>query len=220
MAQLQCLSSIKERRRVPSTAAVAAQLEALSPPPRQRQIRADTLYDIEVIEEDGPRVKVHYIGYDSTYDEWKLKEEIALRAAKPTTDFHPFTELACQIKRKLHPSRHEDPGVRLQVPTTKEAQLGTPKGKVYTINAYEDLSPILGDKWHLRITNRNGDFSYVVLSTVQFHLTNPRCLMEYEPQTHSDGTVTFEPMYVEQCCTITFKFVRGDGNKHQFHSFV
>ena len=155
MAQLQCLSSIKDRRRrVPSAAAVAAQLEALSPPPRQRQIaRADMLYDIEVIEEDGPRVKVHYIGYDSTYDEWKPKEEIALRAAKRTTDFHPFTEFACQIKRKLNPSRHGDPGVRLQVPTSKEAfsqlaQCGTPKGKVYTINAYGDLSPILGDKWY------------------------------------------------------------------------
>ena len=31
---------------------------------------------MEVVEEAGERVKIHYIGYDDQFDEWQQKEEI------------------------------------------------------------------------------------------------------------------------------------------------
>jgi len=34
------------------------------------------LYPIEVVQTDGDRVKVHYIGYSDIYDEWKDKNEL------------------------------------------------------------------------------------------------------------------------------------------------
>ena len=34
------------------------------------------LYELEVLEEDDGRVKVHYLGYDSQYDEWRDRDDI------------------------------------------------------------------------------------------------------------------------------------------------
>ena len=36
---------------------------------------AQKLYSVEIIEREDDRVKVHYVGYSSKYDEWKDKSE-------------------------------------------------------------------------------------------------------------------------------------------------
>ena len=222
MAELQCLESIKKRTRRPTSHLYAE-------PHTQKQSTASrrkNLYDVEVIEEDGAKVKIHYIGYSTKYDEWKSRDEVILKKPRMATDFHPLTELACQIKKRLLPSRHQDPSIRIQVPGTREAftQLAAasiPKeGDKYTISSYADLEPILGEKWFLRIANKNRDFSYVILSTVEHHLTTPRSLLEYEPVRAEDGTISFEPVYLEQCYSIVFTFVRGDGNRKQLSDFL
>ena len=43
----------------------------------RQKSRDDDLYAIEVIEEDAGRVKVHYVGYEESKDEWLDKDEIA-----------------------------------------------------------------------------------------------------------------------------------------------
>ncbi len=42
------------------------------PLPRAERVRAreDDLYDVEVVEKDGDKVKVQYIGYSQKHDEW------------------------------------------------------------------------------------------------------------------------------------------------------
>ena len=37
------------------------------------------LYDIEVLEEEEYRIKIHYIGYGSRYDEWIRKSELCYK---------------------------------------------------------------------------------------------------------------------------------------------
>ena len=37
---------------------------------------SSVLYKLKVIERDGDRVKVRYIGYGSKYDEWKRKDDL------------------------------------------------------------------------------------------------------------------------------------------------
>ena len=51
-------------------------------------------------------------------------------------------------------------------------------------------------------------------------MITPRSLLEYEAKKSEDGTLSFEPVYIEQCYSIVFKFVRGDGNKHKLHDFL
>lgn len=226
MADLQCIEAVKNRTRAPSQNLIEAADQGAVTLPRKE--RKDKLYEIEIVAEDGPRVKVHYLGYESKYDEWKLKDEVVLKQPENSIcrDFHPLTELACQIKRKLHPSRHEDPDVRIQVPGTKESfsqleAIGKCKSNnKLTVSSYNDLVPLLGEKWFIRVTNRIGDFSYVVLPTVEFYLSTPRNLLEYDIKTNKDGTLSFEPMYMEQCYSIVFKFVRGDGNRQKLSEFL
>lgn len=52
------------------------------------------------------------------------------------------------------------------------------------------------------------DFSYAVLETVHLSM-NPKL----------DGAIHLEPVYVEQCFSITFMFVRGDGNCTDLNAF-
>jgi len=124
-------------------------------------------------------------------------------------DYNPFTELACQVKRKLAPSRHEDPAVRVQVPATNEmfqalTSQAKKDGRVYRIQEYS---------WHIRVVNQNGDFSYALLETIRFYLAASRPLIEYEPVFEDGAVKTFEPVFIEQCSSLVFSFVRCDGTK-------
>ena len=186
-------------------------------------MNSNTLYDIDILEEDGAQVKIHYKGYHHTFDEWRPKDQVVLKKPEiAPVDFHPITELACQTKKRLLPSRHEDPAVRIQVPGSEEAfeelaSTGQKKGSKYSISAFSDLTPILGDKWYLRIANRNGDFSHVILSTVEYYLAKPHTLTEYEALLSEDGTITFEPVYIEQCYSIVLYEVMA--TKINFYHF-
>lgn len=56
------------------------------------------LYDIEIVEEEQYRVKVHYVGYSSNYDEWIRKSEIKYKPVASTVPDHeelsPLTVLS------------------------------------------------------------------------------------------------------------------------------
>lgn len=131
------------------------------------------LYEIEVLKEKGSQVKVHYTGYGSEYDEWKEKSDVIFsKPAFPSDVEQPIpslTHLACVIKKRLLPSRSDDPEVRIQMPCDqasfnelKERGVcrsgGAGSGK-YTISSYQVLDDVFGEKWHYRIANLTGDFS-------------------------------------------------------------
>ena len=71
---------------------------------------------------------------------------------------------------------------------------------VYGICHYSDLYPILGDKWHLRVLNKQMDFCYAKLET---HLHCRQLLPDFIP----DQTQQF----VEGSYVLVFQFVRVDG---------
>ncbi len=51
----------------------------------------------------------------------------------------------------------------------------------FRIHEYKDLNPLLGKDWHWRGFNRNGDYCYVVLDTVEYYLYRRQPLKEYVP---------------------------------------
>lgn len=103
----------------------------------------------------------------------------------------------------------------------KDARGGVP---TYTIDHYSDLDELLGNQWHIRVLirvlNVNGDFSYVILGTVSFHLTRGRPLSEYEVVRNADGTYKFQEVFLEQNSYLVFNFVRGDGTKSDLHNYI
>ena len=140
-------------------------------------------------------------------------------------EYSPLTELACGIKKRLLPSRSDDPYVRIQVSLdaatlqvlkdrgTPRAGRGRGSSEVYIIAQYRDLNEILGDNWHFRVVNEAGDFSYAILESIAFHYCTSRPLLEYDVEKKDDGTLSLSPVYIEQSGSVVFTFVRGDGNR-------
>ena len=90
----------------------------------------------------------------------------------------------------------------------------------YTISKYSDLDELLGDHWYIRVVNINGDFSYAILATIRFYLTQPRPLLDFTFKQSSTGELELVPAYTEQQQAIVFTFVRGDGNKNKLKEFL
>lgn len=116
---LQCIAAIKNRSRVPSTKGLETAATSPSDFSHPTSKQRDKLYDVEIVEEKGSEVKVHYCGYSSKYDKWKPKVDVKT-IAPPfppcKEDFSPLTHLACCIKKGLVLSRSGDPEVHIQVP--------------------------------------------------------------------------------------------------------
>jgi len=97
---------------------------------------AGNLYEIEVLKEDY-RVKVHYVGYSSIYDERIRKSSIWYNLSHPvqaashlSDDGDVFSSLGSVVKQKLFPSWTEYPLVRIQLSCSKRNfQLIKGKGK-------------------------------------------------------------------------------------------
>ena len=91
-------------------------------------MKTNKLYPIEITEEVEERVKVHYIGYDTKYDEWRSRDEIVQPGSNDSSeksvpiqlDYRPFDfhkALAYSIKAALKCSmRGRDPDVRIELP--------------------------------------------------------------------------------------------------------
>ena len=50
------------------------------------------LYPVRIVEREAGRVKVHYEGYGTEYDEWKDEDEIELLDSTETTQHEVFEE--------------------------------------------------------------------------------------------------------------------------------
>ena len=78
---------------------------------------------MEVVERDGTRIKVHYVGYCDKYDELKEAEEVEVLDAEGEeskaelyTSFDLHRKLAFQIKVALDSRHRKDPDMRLDMP--------------------------------------------------------------------------------------------------------
>ena len=105
----------------------------------------------------------------------------------------------------MNSSRKDSPVIRIDIHVEYRDS--------YTITRYEDLNGILGKNWnwHFRGINGNGDFCYVILSTVEFYLYHQRPIKEYFPS--MSGEVQIEYRNVGDM--LVFSFVKEDyQNRH------
>ena len=207
-------AAVKSRtdRTPPLRARAGTALESSLPQAGRRRVKhANNLYDVEVVEEHDDRVKIHYTGYTDRFDQWISRSDVVYRPPCTPMDCEensPLYLLACNIKQKLWPSKTEDPLVKVYMPFSEEAfrALAT-QGKVagvirgckhYRIESYGALSEFLGDQWFIRVANIHGDFSYVILETIDFHFFRSRPLKDYAIDFCEDGSLRFTPAYIEQ----------------------
>ena len=202
--------------------------------PRAIKVKSDDrLYPVEVVDKEDHRVKIHYLGYDSSYDEWREQDDVVpltspAIAENSQTLLHPFSlyaELGIKIKQALTCGRKESPSIRIDMPfdvlmfngglkiagVASRRIHGTQR---YKINHFRDLNPLIGQHWHFRGLNINGDYGYVVLETVEFYLHSCRQLVEYFPPTSASASITEKSTDIGY--VLTFCFVRGCGTRSTF----
>ena len=82
----------------------------------------DALYPINIVEIDGSRVLIHYVGYDSHFDEWREEKDLVNTPSPCLTtecyDLHQ--DLALKIKSSLTSKRKSNPMVRVDMPFDKK----------------------------------------------------------------------------------------------------
>ena len=189
------------------------------------------LYPVEIVDEDDSQYKVHYIGYSNSYGEWKTCEELvrldSTKSSAPDSiieQFSLYKELAHRIKATLKSTRKESPMVKIEMPFDFVSfcgglqQYGVKKRFIrgsqrYCIKSYNALDQLLDSNWHVRGLNRNGDFCYAILNTIEFYLYHRRPLKEYIPM--PDGQPPVE-VARELGHVLVFSFVRGDGTPEDF----
>ena len=204
--------------------------------PKRTISKDKDLYAVEIVDYDGEgRVKINYVGYSSCHDEWRDEAEIVPIEPQPVensmetdnlyTPFSLYNELGSRIKSSLMSQRKESPTVRIELPFDKVLFEGELKacGKElrhfcgvqrYKITKYADLNPLLGQNWHLHGINSNGDFCYVILSTLEYYLHKCEPLKEYFPSASGSENFILKPRDLGDM--LTFIFVRGDGTREEF----
>ena len=204
---------------------------------RKTAASRDRLYPIKVVQTDGDRVKVHYIGYSDIYDEWKNKDE--LEDLTPTTSgataessgtstsssYQPYSlheDLEFRVKKSITCSRTASPKVVIVMPIDVLLfngglkMAGKPTKKVggvqyFGIDEYRDLNHLLGTNWHVCGLNGHGDYGYAIKNTVQFYIRKYRPLMEYVPS--PNGTTKCK---LDMGFYLCFSFTQGYGNSTTF----
>ena len=84
----------------------------------------------------------------------------------------------------------------------------------YYVGSNRLLDDVLGQKWDERIFNVNEDFAYVIGDTVKFWFGKKPCITEYKIV----GNGKYLESSIEDGSRIVLTFVRGDGNRHQYHA--
>ena len=184
------------------------------------------MYPVTVISQNGchpERVRIHYIGYGSQYDEWRDQDDIIPIQCFNSEKFDLNQELAVKIKSSLLGNRKCSPVIRLAMPfdlmTFNEGlrisghAVRTARKVIYfKIRRYEELNPVLGPNWHFREIDAVGDYSYAVLDSGEYYLYQRRGIAHYIPDDD------YKPLKTVIPCgyMLSFKFVRGDGTSSDF----
>lgn len=202
--------------------------------PKKPKSSKSDVFPIEVVDEDATRVKVHYLGYSHSHDEWKPKQDIInldgdddLVGADEEPGglverFSLHQDLSSKIKAALNSGRKDSPVVKIDMPFDQVefngglCVCGKKKRFLrgvqhYTISRYQDLNKLLGTNWHYRGLNKNGDFCFVILDTIEFYLYRRRPLKEYIPT-----ELGIDIRHRELGYMLVFTFVKGNGTSDRF----
>ena len=140
----------------------------------------NTLYDVKIIKQDAvkKRTKVHYVGYNSRYDEW-LTDSEECPIAKIKKSFIPaessfidrrniFIEsMLNKIKQSLISHRYNDPLVTISIQGNQDifqefmvlcTQKMISSRTWFVLNQLSDFDAILERNWNKKIGNRASCF--------------------------------------------------------------
>ena len=216
------------------------ELTAIKLPKACKTSRKDKLYPIEVVETDGCRGRIHYVGYNDSFDEWRDLSELvdipphpshnsaSVIHDTPIQPYNLYNELRLKIKYALvcragkgSPLITIDMGFDYLLFKGGLQAVGVVKQDThgrnlqYKLRSYKDLDPLLGQNWHFRGANEKGDYAFVILSSVEYYIHQRRRITEYHP---SQSAAKSTPVLHSEDAGygLKFCFTRGYGNKTTF----
>ena len=141
-------------------------------------------------------MKIHYVGYESSYDEWKDEAELATMdegsEASVTEDllepYSLYKDLSLRFKRALTCNRTSSPQVKIVMPFDilmfngglRVSGISTKVvggNQQYKISHYRDLNHLLGSNWHFLGMNSNGYYGDLVMETASFYIHRSKPLI-------------------------------------------
>ena len=196
---------------------------------------SNKLYPTSIVQRDGSRVKIHYVGYSDGYDEWREVGDILSESGNPPDDIQTpqqqiqsyslYKELSIKIKQHLTCGKKQSPLVKINMgfdhllfvgdlQATGIAKTSVRGITRYKIQAYNDLDFLLGTNWHYRGIKKNGDYVYIVLDSVEYYLSKRPTVVEYMPPQSANNTIT--AVHTDAGYSLTFSFARRHGNVSTF----
>ena len=173
-----------------------------------------------------PLVKVRYEGWGREYDEWRPISELTGRANECETDEErqddivtlELDRIRVRIQESLTGLRRCDTLVTIKEPVSEKTWIiisGASRVKKAFKKRSTLHSPIkirfdklFGNGWSRRYFNCKGDYSEVILRTMQLYLVKRKALRCYERK--SNGI--FVPKAIERGLYVVINFIRKDGN--------
>ena len=199
------------------------------------------IFSLQIVDRDKiqNKVKIHFIGYSSDFDEWRDGDDLVDSEKSSLGRFIPrftpsedslsdrasalFSRLSREIKFSLFSTKRESLEVRIEMQIdmdiyyTHLQNIGFVKKsrgrEVHCVDNNSQLCDLLGSKWFERIQNVNGDFCYVIPGTVTFWLHEKKPVKEF---VYVGDTLV--ESHTESDLQVIFTFVRGDGVKAEYNS--
>ena len=204
------------------------QLSNVTIPRINRTRTQDKLYPVEVVERNGSQVKIHYIGYDNSTDEWRELTDLQTQEIHNNSSnnidntiiqpYSLYSELRIKIKQALVCGRKQSPVVTIDMGFDYLLfkgclqAAGIPKQLVHVANdiKYRAIT-IWMYSWDKTGITEGSDYAFVVLSTIEYYILYRKSITEYCPLQSSPMPHTVDTGY-----SLKFSFVRGHGNTSTF----
>lgn len=174
----------------------------------------------QVMERRDSEIKVHYVGWESSFDRWIPNKAVVniMHPPQPSTVSRNerkedlLYQLETELVQKLTTGWGQDPVVQFCLPIDEDVfdivvdNLTKSTGSYHVANN-NSLNLLFGSQdWWYRINNQNGDFSYLIQGTLYFDLKKTS-VTKFELE--SDGVV-IEKIYRKKP-QIKVKFTKGEG---------
>ena len=165
------------------------------------------IFSLQIVDRDKiqNKVKIHFIGYSSDFDEWRDGDDLVdsekSSLGRFVTRFTPsedslsdrasalFSRLSREIKFSLFSTKRESLEVWIEMQIDMDIYythlqnsgfVKKSRGReVHCVDNNSQLYDLPGSKWFERIQNVNGDFCYVIPGTVTFWLHEKKPVKEF-----------------------------------------
>ena len=202
---------------------------------KEKKVSKDKLYEVEIVERDqaNKRVKLHYIGCDKCFDEWRNEsadDELCFlskisKVTIPSSDLDErkllfLEDVRINIQKLLIHHRSTDPFCKLEVGGSNDVfnvileacELKQKDKKTfYAPSTLKHLESLFGCRWYVRIENQKGDFCYIREGTFKVWVYKPKVLKSF--QKYGDKYVEH---IQEQRPVLKISFVRTRGNRRLY----